>query len=124
MSAIFAYYCAGWLLDPARFISLVIVAPVGIDAFIEKFITSKDHIGLTVGESTVAVGLYLTFKTHADAMVKSAYKKVKQAPAKVRALAVASALEMSVRAKPLSEIEPSLPKERPVSERVVITLKR
>jgi hypothetical protein len=118
------YYEQRWLLDPARFVSLVVVAPVGITTFIEKFITNKDQIGIHVGEATVAAGLYLTFKGHADKMMGATYKKFKQTPAKLRALMMASALEISVRTKPLNEIEPHYPKERFGNDRVVIALKR
>jgi hypothetical protein len=120
------YYEQRWLLDPARIISLVFIGPVGIDTFIEKFVhvANADKIGHQVGETAVAVGLYLAFKKHADSLVSSAYKRVVQAPANVRKLAVASAFDISVKLKPLSEIEPSYPKERPGCERVIIVLKR
>jgi hypothetical protein len=118
------YYEQRWLLDPVKFVGLVLVAPISIDTFIEKFITNKHHIGLTVGKATIAVGLYLTFKSHADAMVKAVHKNVKQAPVTIRAFAVASSLELSMRAKPISQIEPNLPKERPGIKRALNSLER
>jgi len=120
------YYEQRWLLDPARIISLVFVGPVGIDTFIEKFvhIANADKIGHRIGGSAVAVGLYLAFKKQADSLAGATYKQVKKAPKKVRAIAVASALEISVRTKPLNDIEPNYPKERFGQERAVIALKR
>ena len=120
------YYEQRWLLDPARIISLVFVGPVGIDTFIEKFVhvANAEKIGHQVGEAAAAAGLYLAFKKSADSLAKDVYKKVKEAPKRVGALAVASALELSVRAKPLNDIKPRYPKDRLGAERVTIILKR
>jgi hypothetical protein len=120
------YYEQRWLLDPARIISLVFIGPVGIDTFIEKFVhvANADKIGQQVGESAVAVGLYLAFKKYADSLIGRAYKRVKQTPANVRKLAVVSAFEIAVRLKPVNDIEPRHPKELRGSNRVIISLKR
>ena len=123
------YYEQRWLLDPARIISLVFLGPVGIDTFIEKFsqvfhVTNAEKLGHQVGESAVAVGLYLAFKKHADSLLGNAYKRVKQAPANVRKLALASAFEMAVRLKPVNDIEPSHPNDHRGSDRVIIALNR
>jgi hypothetical protein len=118
------FYEQRWLLDPVKFVALVVMAPVGITTFIEKFITNKDQIGVHVGETTVALGLYLAFKSQADRAVGRAYRSVKQAPAKLRTLAAASALEISVRAKPVNEIEPTFPKERYGYQQTMCVLKR
>ena len=118
------YYEQRWLPDPARFISLVFVSPVGIDVFIEKFITAKHNIGLYTGESTVAVGLYLAFKNHADAAVKVVGKQIKKTPVHIRTLAVATALEISVKTKPLDKIEPNYPRDHLGARKVAIALQR
>jgi len=120
------YYEQRWLLDPARIIGLLFVGPVGIDTFIEKFVDvpHPDKLGHQVGEAAAAVGLYLAFKKHADSLAGFVYKQVKASPKKVRTLAIASALEMSVRTKPLNDIEPHYPKGRLGGERVIIALKR
>ena len=117
------YYEQRWLIDPAKFVALVVMAPVGITNSIERFITSKDHIGLHVGEGTVVVGLYLTFKGHADKMLGIAYQKMKHAPAKVRTLAMASAIEIAVRTKPMGEISSYHPKQRSGYEQAAKALK-
>jgi hypothetical protein len=118
------YYEQRWLIDPARIISLVFVGPVVIDTFIEKFVdvANADKIGQQVGESAVVVGLYLAFKKHADSLVGTTYKRVKQAPANIRKLALASAFEMAVRLKPVNDIEPSHPNDHRGCDRVIISL--
>jgi len=120
------YYEQRWLLDPARIISLVFVGPVGIDTFIEKFINiaNADKIGHRVGGSAVAVGLYLAFKKQADSLAGETYKQIKKAPKSIRAITMASALEVSVRTKPLNDIEPHYPAEHFSQKRGVIELKR